>query len=148
MTDDDSKIKDISKIAYSRKTSSKPHHIIPKNDINYNKCENITNYYADLNTNKKTCKLTRKRGREETSIHPNSSTNELNSNIDNFLFYNNKINPNFNMTNINSDNLANLQTIFPNLNFISQNMGIINWVVPGEIIKNQDSKNDEKSEKL
>ena len=61
MTDDDSKIKDISKIAYSRKTSSKPHHIIPKNDINYNKCENITNYYADLNSNKKHFFCTTKR---------------------------------------------------------------------------------------
>jgi hypothetical protein len=48
---------------------------------------------------------------------------------------------------INPENLANLQSIFP-LNLLSQNMGVINWVVPSDVLKNNVSNLDEKTDKV
>jgi hypothetical protein len=47
---------------------------------------------------------------------------------------------------LNSGNLADIKALLPNLNFLSQNMGVINWVIPGDLIKN--NGNDQKNDKL
>lgn len=85
--------------------------------------------------------LNQKRIREEASQR-NCNVNEVNNTE------NTKSNMNVQKFNlINSENLANLQSIFP-LNLLSQNMGVINWVVPSDVLKNNVGNLEEKNDKV
>ncbi len=85
--------------------------------------------------------LNQKRGRED-GTQKSSGSFEINK-TDNGKSSTNV--QKFNL--INPENLANLQSIFP-LNLLSQNMGVINWVVPSDVLKNNVSNLDEKSDKV
>jgi len=71
--------------------------------------------------------LSNKRTREELN------TNTLNNKLPNKTLENLQNNGNINFAVINSQNLANL---FPNLNLLSQNIGVVNWVVPMNNVEN------------
>jgi YesN/AraC family two-component response regulator len=104
--------------------------------------------YPMNNTNNKHDNLNQKHRRED-----NTNNNHYSLNINKDIYntdtqtMNNTINNKFNLSLLNKDNIANLKAIIPNLNFLSNNMGVINWVIPGDFMKNN-VNNEQKSDKL
>ena len=111
--------------------SNKQGFMPPANNVKYNK-----DFYN------KSQILSHKRKHEEM-CDKQSSNSEHNHDED---YHNNNTVQKINITTINSENLDNLKNILPN--FLSQNVGVINWVVPGEVLKNNVNTNEEKSDKL
>jgi len=65
----------------------------------------------------------------------NKSSNNYNV-IENLPINNNH---NINFAVINPQNLSTLQNLFPNLNLLSQNIGVVNWVVPMNNVTNEEN---------
>jgi hypothetical protein len=104
-------------------------------------------------TNNKTLKnntLNNKRTREEvnnpksgvinTMVMSKGTNNQNNFNVvDNLPLNNTNLNHNINLAVINPQNLAQLQNLFPNLNMLSQNIGVVNWVLPVNNVSNEEN---------
>jgi hypothetical protein len=106
-----------------------------------------------VQTNNKLLKnntLNNKRTREEvnnpksgvinTMVMSKGTNNQNNFNvIDNLPLNNTNLNHNINLAVINPQNLAQLQNLFPNLNMLSQNIGVVNWVLPVNNVSNEEN---------
>jgi len=94
------------------------------NSVSSNNTSNVK-VGENVNVKQMTNTLSNKRSREEV--------NKLNNKTLNKVLDTNNINRNVNFAVINSQNFASL---FPNLNLLSQNTGVVNWVVPINNIAN------------
>jgi len=88
--------------------------------------------------------LCNKRNREDSlnKFKPNAPQTVINKNINSVidnLPINNNLGHNINFAVLNPQNLASLQNLLPNLNLLSQNIGVVNWVVPMNNVSNEEN---------